>query len=93
MANKFVVKPNIIKTNRNSLRRKNFLTQHPGKLCLGVAFLDCFLRRDASYHQRVRTWQGIIIQRHQQIIRLTNRLEIHVCPLPRELHDSILPWV
>ena len=93
MADKFVVKPNIIKTNRNSLRRKNFLTQHPGKLYLAVALLNRFLRRDASYHQRIRTRQCIIIQRHQQIIRITNRFEIHVRPLPSKLHNAVLPRI
>ena len=93
MANKLVIKPNIIKSNCDGIRRENLLTQHPGKLCLSVAFLDCFLRRDASHHQRVRTWQCIIIQRHQQVIWLTNRFEIHVCSLPSKLHNAVLPRI
>ena len=65
MADKFVVKSNIIKTNRNGVWHENFLTQHPGKLRLAVALLDRFLRRDTGHHQRIRTRQSIIIQRHQ----------------------------
>ena len=64
MADKFVVKPNVIKTNHDGVRGKNFLTEHPGKLRLVVTLLDRFLRRDAGYYQRIRTWQGVIIQRH-----------------------------
>ena len=93
MADKFVIKTHVIKANRNGVRRENLLTQHPGKLHLGVAFLDRFLRRDASHHQCVRTWQSIIIQRHQQVIRLANRFEIHVRPLPSKLHDAVLPRI
>ena len=43
MTDKFVVKPNIIKTNRNSVGRENLFTEHPGKLRLTVALLNRFL--------------------------------------------------
>ena len=89
MSHKFIVKSHTIKPRHDRPWRTNLLSQHTHKLRLRIALIHRLLRRNPRHHQRLGTRQRVIAQRDQHIIRLTNRPQIHIRPLPRKLHDPI----
>jgi hypothetical protein len=85
-----VVKANRIVANRNRVGRKEFFERHFRKFSLSVAFFNRFLRADFRHHQRIWTRQNIIVQANQNIHRLADFIQIHICSLTSKLHNSIL---